>query len=113
MLAKRASPGPSSHAKAPLVPGRREVGPALPPQDAASASRLQTELAELLGEAIEALEHSDASLTFLQQSLGVRSSPRLEQIRVTKLKVRDFLRTHCRTEAPPPAAETTNDAEAK
>src|ERR1700733_11428323 len=53
-------------------------------EDAANA-KLRAELEAVLGDAIEALEHSDATLTFLQQSLGVRTSPRLDQLRQAKL----------------------------
>ncbi|MEI9983847.1 MAG: hypothetical protein WDN69_11920 [Aliidongia sp.] len=62
----------------------------------------------VLGDAIEALEHSDATLTFLQQSLGVRASPRLDQLRQAKSKLRNFLRTH-RVEPSSPPAENGVD----
>jgi hypothetical protein len=61
--------------------------------EAAAAVAGQAALESVLGEAIDALELGDAALTYLQQSLGVKSSPRLEQLRVAKAKLRNVLRT--------------------
>jgi hypothetical protein len=61
--------------------------------EAAAAVAAQTALESVLGEAIDALELGDAVLTHLQQSLGVKSSPRLEQLRTAKAKLRGVLRS--------------------
>ncbi len=61
--------------------------------ETAAAVAAQTAMESVLGDAIDALELGDAALTYLQQSLGVKSSPRLEQLRVAKAKLRSVLRT--------------------
>jgi hypothetical protein len=61
--------------------------------EAAAAVAAQSALESVLGDAIDALELGDAALTYLQQSLGVKSSPRLEQLRLAKAKLRTVLRT--------------------
>ncbi len=74
--------------------------------EAAAAVAAQSALESVLGEAIDALELGDAALTYLQQSLGVKTSPRLEQLRVAKAKLRSVLRTRTNAAvAKAPAAE--------
>jgi hypothetical protein len=57
-----------------------------------SAIAAQAEMEGVLDEAIQALEHTDAALTLLQQSLGVKSSPRLEELRRMKARLRVVLK---------------------
>lgn len=47
----------------------------------AAARAARAELEAALSAAIEALEHNEAILAFLQESLGVKSAPRVEAIR--------------------------------
>ena len=81
--------------------------------EAAAAVAAQAALESVLGEAIDALELGDAALTYLQQSLGVKSSPRLEQLRVAKAKLRSVLRTRTAAAAKAPAAEAEPAAAAE
>jgi hypothetical protein len=73
--------------------------------EAADAVAAQAALESVLGDAIDALELGDAALTYLQQSLGVKSSPRLEQLRTAKAKLRSVLRTRTAAAAVKPPAE--------
>jgi hypothetical protein len=75
--------------------------------EAAAAVAAQSALEAVLGEAIDALELGDAVLTYLQQSLGVKSSPRLEQLRLAKAKLRSTLRSRNAAKAvePEPSPE--------
>jgi hypothetical protein len=68
----------------------------------AEIDALHAAIGPLLEEAIEAFEQTDVALTFMQQSLGFSSSPRLTAIRETKAKMRSLLKIHQRT--PEPAA---------
>ena len=63
-------------------------------QEIAAATALKAEVAAIFTDTLEALQHSDAALTHLQQALGVKSSPRLEQLRSAAARMRDFLRDH-------------------
>lgn len=54
----------------------------------AAARAARVELEAVLGAAIEALAHNEAVLTFLQESLGVKSSPRVEAIRRAKAQLK-------------------------
>jgi len=97
-----AAPAPAESAGSPDL--HREM--ARLRSEAAAAVAAQTALESVLGEAIDALELSDAALTYLQQSLGVKTSPRLEQLRVAKAKLRSVLRTRTNAAiAKAPAAE--------
>jgi hypothetical protein len=79
--------------------GRRAADPApehveidaLRRQLAASAAE-RDRLASALNDAIEALAHVDASLTHLQRSLDVRSSPKLDAVRTAEAKLRAAVR---------------------
>ena len=79
--------------------------------EAAAAVAAQAALESVLGEAIDALELGDAALTYLQQSLGVKSSPRLEQLRTAKAKLRSVLRARTVAKAPAVEAEPMPSAE--
>ena len=79
--------------------------------EAAAAVAAQAALESVLGEAIDALELGDAALTYLQQALGVKSSPRLEQLRVAKAKLRNVLRTRIVAKAPAAEAEPAPSTE--
>jgi len=72
-------------------------------KELAEATRLQAEISTIFAETIGALDHADAALTNLQQSLGVKSSPRLEQLRSAASRMRGFLQEH---PLPTPAAGT-------
>ena len=67
------------------------------------AAKLKIEVATMFADAIEALEHGDAALTYLQMSLGVKTSPRLDLLRSVASRMREFL---CKNRLPaPPQAE--------
>jgi hypothetical protein len=77
---------------------------ALRQQLAASAVE-RDRLASALNDAIEALAHVDASLTYLLESLGVRSSPKLDAVRTATAKLRAAVRESKPFDAAPvPAA---------
>lgn len=82
---------------------RRPPVAAAPPPDAAvkrlekqlaAAAKLQTEFTSIFADTLAALDHADAALAHLQQSLGVKTSPRLEQLRGAASRMRDFLKEH-------------------
>jgi hypothetical protein len=84
---------------------------AVPPTDSkvkrlekqlAEATKLQAEISTIFAETLGALDHADAALTNLQQSLGVKTSPRLEQLRSAASRIRSFLTEH---PLPKPAAQ--------
>jgi hypothetical protein len=59
-----------------------------------AAARLQAEVSAIFVDTLDVLDHADAALTNLQQSLGVKSSPRLEQLRGAASRMRSFLNEH-------------------
>ena len=84
-------PAPAPVAAVPLDPEARQELSQL--RDALAASgAARAALEAVLDEAIQALEHSDAALTHLQQSLGVKSSPRIEELRRVKTLLRTALK---------------------
>jgi hypothetical protein len=70
----------------------------------AEALKARNDLEAVLSEAVAALEHGDAALSLLQSSLGVKSSPRLDELRRVKAKLRAVLKTLPGDAAPPAAA---------
>lgn len=81
----------------------------------AASLKARNDLESVLNEAIAALEHGDAALSLLQSSLGVKSSPRLDELRRIKAKLRTALKTlpgEIAPPAPPPPAAAGDVAEA-
>jgi hypothetical protein len=109
--ARPPTPKPKPRAPAPVAAAAPEPGAPhelTQLRDAlAAASAVRTELEAAVNEAIHALEHSDAALTHLQQSLGVKSSPRIEELRRVKTLLRTALKI--RPAAAAPAAPAPSD----
>ena len=92
--------GPPAAARKAATPAARRAADPSSEQSELAALRRQLDtrtadcarLASVLTEAIDALEQVDASLTHLQQSLGVRSSPKLDAVRAVKAKLRGATR---------------------
>lgn len=103
MRATPAKPGETKSAVA-LAHRIEPDAPAGWHEQLAAAIKARAELEAMLNEAIAALEHGDAALSLLQSSLGVKSSPRLEELRRVKLKLRAALKAVPSDAAPPAAA---------
>jgi len=97
-------PAPAPVAAVALDPEARQELSQL--RDALAASgAARAALEAVLDEAIQALEHSDAALTHLQQSLGVKSSPRIEELRRIKTLLRTVLKGRPAVAAPAAAVD--------
>ena len=72
-----------------------------------AAAILQADVAVIFSQTLDALDHADAALTNLQQSLGVKTSPRLEQLRSAAIRMRSFLQDH---PLPKPAVQEQDGA---
>jgi hypothetical protein len=59
-----------------------------------AAVRVQAEVSSIFADTLDVLEHADDALSKVQQSLGVNTSPRLEQLRSVADRMRAFLTVH-------------------
>jgi hypothetical protein len=60
----------------------------------AAAAKVQAEASAIFADTLDVLDHADAALSNVQQSLGVKTSPRLEQLRSVASQMRAFLTVH-------------------
>jgi hypothetical protein len=75
-----------------------------------AATKLQVEVASIFADTLDALEHADATLTNLQQALGVKTSTRLEELRSAASRMRSFLKEHALPTVSAPDASGTETA---
>ncbi len=71
-------------------------------KEIAATAALKAEVAAIFTDTLEALTHGEPALTRLQQALGVKTSPRLEQLRSAASRMLAFLRDHPLPKSMPP-----------